>query len=40
MTVQFATVDLAQQTRLKGVFDPKWLLNPGKVFQLDLSQAA
>ncbi len=40
MTVQFSAVDLAQQMRLKDVFDPSWLLNPGKVFPLDLSQAA
>lgn len=40
MTVQFSGVDLAQQMRLKDVFDPAWLLNPGKVFPLDLSQAA
>ena len=40
MTVQFSAVDLVQQMRLKDVFDPDWLLNPGKVFPLDLSRAA
>ncbi|MEL6289554.1 MAG: FAD-linked oxidase C-terminal domain-containing protein [Pseudomonadota bacterium] len=40
MTVQYSRVDLMQQIRLRDVFDPAWLLNPGKVFPLDLSQAA
>ncbi|MGI9408265.1 MAG: FAD-linked oxidase C-terminal domain-containing protein [Hyphomicrobiaceae bacterium] len=40
MTIQFSAVDLGQQIRLKDVFDPDWLLNPGKVFPLDLSEAA
>ncbi len=40
MTVQFSAVDLTQQMRLKDIFDPNWLLNPGKVFPLDLSQVA
>ncbi|MGI9385998.1 MAG: FAD-linked oxidase C-terminal domain-containing protein [Methyloligellaceae bacterium] len=40
MTVQFSAVDLRQQVRLKDIFDPDWLLNPGKVFPLDLSDAA
>ena len=35
MPVQFTDSDLAQQMRIKTVFDPKWLLNPGKVFPLD-----
>ena len=35
MPVQFNDVDLAQQMRIKTIFDPKWLLNPGKVFPLD-----
>jgi len=35
MTVQFNREDLLQQMRLKSVFDPKWLLNPGKVFPLE-----
>jgi glycolate dehydrogenase FAD-linked subunit len=35
MRVQFDRTDLALQMRLKTVFDPKWLLNPAKVFPLD-----
>jgi glycolate oxidase len=35
MSVQFTSADLAVQMRLKRVFDPEWLLNPGKVFPLD-----
>ena len=35
MRVQFTETDLAQQMRIKTVFDPKWLLNPAKVFPLD-----
>jgi glycolate oxidase len=35
MRVQFSDVDLAQQMRIKTVFDPQWLLNPAKVFPLD-----
>ncbi|MBO0766122.1 MAG: FAD-binding protein [Hyphomicrobiaceae bacterium] len=35
MRIQFGPTDLAQQMRIKTVFDPKWLLNPGKVFPLD-----
>jgi glycolate oxidase len=35
MPYQFNTVDLAQQMRVRGVFDPRWLLNPAKVFPLD-----
>ena len=34
MTVQFTETDLALQMRIKTVFDPKWLLNPAKVFPL------
>lgn len=34
MTVQFAPDDLEAQMRVKDVFDPKWLLNPAKVFPL------
>jgi glycolate oxidase len=29
-------VDLDQQIRLKLAFDPDWLLNPAKVFPLDM----
>ncbi|RMF08620.1 MAG: FAD-binding protein, partial [Alphaproteobacteria bacterium] len=36
MKVQFTETDLLQQLRLKEVFDPDWLLNPGKVFPLDI----
>ncbi len=35
MRVQFSDVDLAQQMRVKSLFDPEWLLNPAKVFPLD-----
>ncbi|MGI9383134.1 MAG: FAD-linked oxidase C-terminal domain-containing protein [Methyloligellaceae bacterium] len=35
MTVQFSETDLAMQMRVKSVFDPKWLLNPAKVFPLE-----
>jgi glycolate oxidase len=35
MRVQFDRTDLAVQMRLKTAFDPKWLLNPAKVFPLD-----
>lgn len=35
MLVQFNPVDLEAQLRVKDVFDPKWLLNPAKVFPLD-----
>ncbi len=37
MKVQFAPEDLAAQLRVKDVFDPKWLLNPAKVFPLDVT---
>jgi glycolate oxidase len=35
MRVQFNETDLDMQMRVKAVFDPKWLLNPSKVFPLD-----
>lgn len=35
MGVQFSDADLSVQMRIKSVFDPNWLLNPGKVFPLD-----
>jgi glycolate oxidase len=35
MSWQFNPTDLAQQMRLKSVFDPNWLLNPAKVFPLE-----
>ncbi len=34
MNDQYNEVDIAQQMRVKTVFDPDWLLNPGKVFPL------
>ncbi len=37
MTVQFTEVDLEAQMRVKDVFDPKWLLNPAKVFPLHVT---
>src|SRR5919107_2330218 len=40
MTCQFTAIDLAQQMRVRGVFDPLWLLNPAKVFPLDGRLAA
>jgi glycolate oxidase len=39
MNVQFNEVDIAQQMRIKSVFDPQWLLNPGKVFPLQAQEA-
>ena len=35
MRDQFTATDLEAQLRVKDVFDPKWLLNPAKVFPLD-----
>ena len=35
MTVQFNEADLHQQQRVRAVFDPRWLLNPAKVFPLE-----
>jgi glycolate oxidase len=40
MPVQFTATDLALQMRIKTVFDPKWLLNPAKVFPLEGREAA
>jgi glycolate oxidase len=37
MGVQFSPVDLEAQMAVKDVFDPKWLLNPAKVFPLEVS---
>ena len=37
MAHQYAPDDLAAQMEVKDVFDPKWLLNPAKVFPLDAS---
>jgi len=35
MRFQFSDADLVQQMRVRGVFDPAWLMNPAKVFPLD-----
>jgi glycolate oxidase len=35
MRHQFSETDLAQQMRVRAVFDRQWLLNPAKVFPLD-----
>lgn len=35
MNVQFNPEDLAQQMRVRAVFDGQWLLNPAKVFPLE-----
>lgn len=37
MRVQYSEADLEAQMRIKDIFDPDWLLNPAKVFPLDLS---
>ncbi len=37
MSVQYAPEDLEAQLAVKDVFDPKWLLNPAKVFPLDVT---
>ncbi len=37
MAVQFSPADMEAQMRVKDVFDPKWLLNPAKVFPLAAS---
>ncbi|MEZ5779004.1 MAG: FAD-linked oxidase C-terminal domain-containing protein [Paracoccaceae bacterium] len=37
MHVQYSDADLEAQMRVKDVFDPKWLLNPAKVFPLGAS---
>ncbi|GGL75650.1 FAD-linked oxidase C-terminal domain-containing protein [Wenxinia marina] len=39
MSVQYAPADLEAQMRVKDVFDPRWLLNPAKVFPLGASAA-
>ncbi len=39
MGVQFTPNDMEAQMRIKDIFDPKWLLNPAKVFPLDLSES-
>ncbi|AWB47523.1 FAD-binding oxidoreductase [Gemmobacter aquarius] len=37
MHVQFTRDDMEAQLRVKDVFDPDWLLNPAKVFPLDVT---
>ena len=37
MNVQYDPVDLEAQMAVKDIFDPKWLLNPAKVFPLGVS---
>jgi glycolate oxidase len=39
MHAQFGPDDLELQMAVKDVFDPKWLLNPAKVFPLDASES-
>jgi len=39
MTHQYDPADLEAQMAVKDVFDPKWLLNPAKVFPLATSEA-
>ncbi|MCV3274238.1 FAD-linked oxidase C-terminal domain-containing protein [Roseobacter sinensis] len=39
MSHQYAPADLEAQMAVKDVFDPQWLLNPAKVFPLDISEA-
>ena len=39
MVDQYASEDLDMQMAVKDVFDPKWLLNPAKVFPLASSEA-
>ena len=37
MTHQYKPDDLSAQMDVKDVFDPQWILNPAKVFPLDVS---
>jgi len=39
MNTQYSQQDLAAQMQIKDVFDPKWLLNPAKVFPLASSES-
>ncbi len=39
MRAQYTDADLEAQMAVKDVFDPKWLLNPAKVFPLDATAA-
>jgi len=38
MPLQFNEMDLVNQMRIKQLFDPKWLLNPDKVFPIEISK--
>jgi glycolate oxidase len=38
MTKQYAPDDMAIQMEIKGALDPHWLLNPAKVFPLEISR--
>lgn len=38
MSSQFTEADMEMQLRVKDVFDPGWLLNPAKVFPLDVTE--
>lgn len=38
MTLQFDETDLINQMRVKLLFDPNWVLNPDKVFPLELAE--
>jgi glycolate oxidase len=38
MHTQFEPQDMEAQMRIKDVFDPAWLLNPAKVFPLDMTE--
>ena len=38
MGAQFTAADMEAQMRVKDVFDPDWLLNPAKVFPLEISR--
>lgn len=39
MHAQFTPEDMEAQLAVKDVFDPKWLLNPAKVFPLDITES-
>lgn len=39
MTAQYTPADLEAQLRVKDVFDPRWLLNPSKVFPLAVTES-
>ena len=39
MPLQYGPADLEAQFRVKDAFDPRWLLNPAKVFPLDTTRS-